>query len=60
MSYKFQLSYPGMQSDCDPKDLRAAYNQFLSPPGVVVQAAGWSGKEATRNLCLEYVVPSKP
>ena len=49
-----------MWSDCDPKDLRAAYNQFVSPPRFVAQAAGWSGKEATRNLCLEYVVPSKP
>ena len=38
MLNRFQLSYPGMLSDCDPKFLRAAYNQFVSPPGLVAQA----------------------
>ena len=38
MLNKFQLSQPVMLSDCDPKDLRAAYNQFASPLGQVERA----------------------
>ena len=38
MLNKFQLSQPVMLSDCDPKDLRAAYNLFVSPLGQVARA----------------------